>query len=346
MLRPGALNGVRTQTATRPSSVGKNSRVAKNAAVSQVGGVASVHAGLLPSALPFGDFSQRPRLLGEMTDTHAVFSSLTVASSLIKNAARGLGSIERCLSHETMTPELANKMDMEKIAINECVNTKVFGRYVLDSTFHPSTGLIDYVRFTIPGLSLSRHELDSEVVTLYLANRLFTLRFERTERTEDKKSRFVYLFGLDNFELTFKENGDFVIGVPDEVWRTWDGQVAILGEGKRYAQGQPIQVGVLTESVTVEDVLGLSLADESRVAVVRRTEEHLANRFALVGDMIAQNSEKVSLLSDRFSRLDEQDVRDMVAQFNENPAQAMFEISMGYRNASGYLIRNLLAPEK
>lgn len=197
---------------------------------------------------------ERPRLIAELADSHRAVSSLMLAAELLKRIAKASISIRNLVRAGDYTPERFNQIDVHKRDIASAVNTQLFGRYILDSSFAPCTETGADIEFQVPGLDLVRERLTNEIVTLYINNKMIPLAFDRVASDHALFQQFALTFGFARMRLRLDDHNKLVVAMPDAQWRLWDLQTYISGQGGRYPQDVPITVAVQSEQATVERI--------------------------------------------------------------------------------------------
>ncbi|MFH0262026.1 hypothetical protein ACGRH2_16620 [Vibrio barjaei] len=208
------------------------------------------------------NLQERPKLIAEVSDSHKMYSRLMMAGEVLRTVASELIKLRQIAELVHYSPDQANQIDTIKKKLLFWSQKRLFGHYVVDSSFAPIQTDNPLIEFTIPGLDFQRERLRDEVVSLYINNRLVALAFERTEDREVLLEQFKMMFAYAHLQLRLNQQQEFVIGMRDEHWRAWDGQVFLSGQGGRYAEGAPIAVQAQA-CYPVLDTIGRLLVNES-----------------------------------------------------------------------------------
>ncbi len=262
----------------------------------QTGAVNRVRSVSMLSRQALSRLKERPRLIAELADSHRTLNSMMLAAEQLKLIARSLVTLKSLVEKGSLSPKQLNDVDIEKRRIMNAVGVQLFGKYILDSSFSPAFDGGTEIEFAVPGLDMVRERLTNELITLYINNRMIPLAFDRVESDEELFKRFAITFAYSHMRIRLDEQQALQIAMPDEMWRKWDLQVFISGQGGRYPEGAPITVRVQSLHPTVEMITMLDITAKDALeaidkVMVRVNEMH---RFALVSlKSQKQNSDKL-----------------------------------------------------
>ncbi|WP_207621602.1 hypothetical protein [Vibrio ziniensis] len=242
-------------------------RLSKAEKAKSVNRVTSAH---MLSQHALSRLKERPRLIAELADTHRTVNGLMLSVELLKQIARSVVEIKRLVSLGAETAADLNSIDVYKRDIMNAVNSQLFGRHILDSSFAPSTTGIAEIEFQVPGLDLVRERLTNELVTLYINNKMIPLAFDRVESNEGLFDQFATMFSFGQMRLRRDDQYGLMIAMPDYMWRKWDLQIYVSGQGGRYPEGNPITVAAQSRYATVEMVTMLDIRAKDAIEAIDR----------------------------------------------------------------------------
>ena len=248
------------------ASVGAG-RLSKTEKASSVNKVSSAN---MLSQHALSRLKERPRLIAELADTHRSVNGLMLAVEQLKKIARSAVEIKRLVSMGAETAADLNSVDIHKREIMNAVNSQHFGRHIIDSSFAPVTTNIAEIDFYVPGLDLVRERLTNELVTLYINNKMIPLAFDRVESDQGLFEQFSVMFSLGQMRLRRDDDNGLIISMPDHMWRKWDLNIFISGQGGRYPEGNPITVSALTRYPTVEMITMLDIRANDALEAIER----------------------------------------------------------------------------
>ncbi|MCY9825875.1 hypothetical protein [Vibrio chagasii] len=176
------------------------------------------------------NLQERPKLIAEVADSHKMYSRLMMAGEVLRTVASELIKLRQLAELNQYSPEQANHIDVIKKKLVFWSQKRLFGDYVVDSSFAPIQGDNPFIEFTIPGLDLQRERFRDEVVSLYINNRLIPLAFERSEDREVLLEQFKMMFAYAHLQLRINAQQEFVIGIRDQQWRLWVGRSSFPGK--------------------------------------------------------------------------------------------------------------------
>ncbi len=316
----------------------QRARIGKSNAVTQTGKVDGVSKHVSNPAY-LHRFTERPKLITELSDMHKAHCSATISMELLRRIVSSLVSIKKILQQGEFSPELLNQIDIEKKLIMEAVETRVFGQYVLDSSFNPVTGLENWIEFTVAGLDLKRERLTNELVTLYINGRMLPLAFDRTVSDRELIRQFEQQAGYSNMTLRVAEKKALVLGVRDSQWRVWDGTVFVSGQAGRFAAGQPMSFQVKAIEPTVEDVTRLDLRETTSVTALDPVLTHVNRIYRDLHTTIGGHNEGIEQLFELCHDCDDALMEKTKTLMEQKPGRAAMAI---YRNYSGPSRENVI----
>ncbi len=271
------------------------SRLSKTERTSSVDKVASTH---MLSQHALSRLKERPRLIAEVADSHRAVNGLMFSVELLKKIARSMVEIKRLVLSGAETAEDLNNIDIHKRAIMTAVNSQLFGRHIIDSSFAPVTSEIAEIEFLVPGLDLTRERLTNELVTLYINNKMIPLAFDRVESDQGLFEQFSAMFAFGHMRLRRNDDNSLVVAMPDYMWRKWDLQIFISGQGGRYPEGNPITVAAQSCHATVEMITMLDIRASDAMAAIDRVIERVNDMHSLALDILkSQNYVADKLIS-------------------------------------------------
>jgi len=252
-------------------------RLSKSEQTSSVSRINATHT-LSNQAL--SRLKERPRLIAELADSHRTVNGLMLSVDLLKTIARSMVEIKRLVASGGESATDLNDIDIHKRSIMNAVNSQLFGRYVIDSSFAPITSGVAEIDFYVPGLDLARERLTNELVTLYINNQMIPLAFDRVESDQGLFEQFSAMFAFGHMRLRRDEQSGLVIAMPDSMWRKWDLKIFVSGQGGRYPEGNPITVAAQTRYATVEMITMLDIRAADAMAAIDAVIERVNEMHA------------------------------------------------------------------
>lgn len=334
------MGSTRTSGSTGTQSANR-ARIGKSNAVVELGKVTGLDSAALHQA-HLKRFIERPKLISELSDMHKAHCSATIASELLRRILSSLVSIKKIIQKGEFSPELLNQIDIEKKTLMEAIETKAFGRYVLDSSFQPITGLENRIDFTVSGLDLVRERLTNELVTLYINGRMLPLAFDRTVSDRELVRQFQQQAGYSNITLSMRSDKTLVLGVTDTQWRVWDGSIYVSGQAGRYAAGQPMTFQVKSVNPTVEEVTRLDLRENTSVTALDPVIQHVNETYRNLHTTLANQDSGVEELLGLCQACDADTMEAVKTLMSERPGKAAMTIYRNYNGPSRENVINLL----
>ncbi len=285
---------------------------------------------------------ERPRLITELSDSHKSFCSASIAQELLKKVVLSLIKIRKILAKGEFSPALLNQIDIEKKAILEAVETKVFGEFILDSSFQPVTNAGNWIEFTVPGLDFVRERLTDELLTVYLNRKMLPLAFDRTVSDKQLLQQFQQQAGYSHLTVRMASDKSIVLGMRDQQWRLWDGMAFVSGQGGRYAAGQPMSFQVKATVPTVEDVTRLDLRENTSPDVLDPVIEYVNRIHLSLSQTIEGHGESAEQLFKLCQTFDADKMQATVNLLTQVPGRAALTIYRNYNGPSRENIINLL----
>jgi hypothetical protein len=277
---------------------------------------------------------ERPKLIAEVSESHKGYSQLILAGEALRKAASELLKLKRLAELPQYTPSQANQIDVIKKNVMSWNNKQLFGRHVLDSTFAPVQVDAPLIEFTVPGLDMDRERYRDEVVSLYINHRLVALAFERTEDREVLLEQFKMMFAFAKLQLRLNQNHELVIGMTDNDWRKWDGQVFVSGQGGRYAEGAPIAVAVNTLQPVVENITQLMVNESGALAQIERVLERVNKMYLALSKVLKFKKERANQLIAFCSHPELRDIGSFKQQVAESPQKSLRSIHDSFQGPS------------
>lgn len=285
---------------------------------------------------------ERPRLISELSDSHKSFCSASIAQELLKKVVLSLIKIRKILAKGEFSPTLLNQIDIEKKAVLEAVETKVFGDFILDSSFQPVTNVGNWIEFSVPGLDFVRERLTDELLTVYINRNMLPLAFDRTINDKQLLQQFQQQAGYSHMTMRMAQDKSIVIGIRDRQWRLWDGMVFVSGQGGRYAAGQPMSFQVKAAVPTVEDVTRLDLRENTSPDALDPVIEHVNRIHLNLSQTIQGQSESAEQLFKLCQSFDTEKMESTLNLLTQVPGRAALTIYRNYNGPSRENVINLL----
>ncbi len=292
-MKSQSVLGSASATRLRGASAGK---IDSSRKTQQTGAVNRVRPVSTLSRQALSRLKERPRLIAELADSHRTYNSMMLAAEQLKLIARSLVSLRSLVQKGSLSAQELNEVDIEKHRIMKAVGLQLFDKYVLDSSFAPAFDGIAEIEFSVPGLDMVRERLTNELVTLYINNKMIPLAFDRVESNENLFKQFAIRFAYSHMRLRVDKEQVLQISMSDEMWREWNQNVFIAGQGGRYPEGAPITVRVQSQHPTVElitmlDIMAKDALEAIDLVIARVNEMHQFASLALKSQ--GQNSDKL-----------------------------------------------------
>ncbi len=283
---------ISNSTTTSPLRGQNTSRVAAGrlSKTEQTSSVSKVGATHTLSHQALSRLKERPRLIAELADSHRTVNGLMMSVELLKTIARSMVEIKRLVASGAESAADLNDIDIHKRSIMTAVNSELFGRKIIDSSFAPVTSGIAEIEFYVPGLDLTRERLTNELVTLYVNNQMIPLAFDRVESDQGLFEQFSAMFAFGHMRLRRDEQNGLVIAMPDSMWRKWDLNIFISGQGGRYPEGNPITVAAQTRFATVEMITMLDIRAADAMVAIDRVIERVNEMHAFALEVLKSQS--------------------------------------------------------
>ena len=276
------------------------------------------------------NLQERPKLIAEVADSHKMYSRLMMAGEVLRTVASELIKLRQLAELNQYNPEQANHIDVIKKKLVFWSQKRLFGDYVVDSSFAPIQGDNPFIEFTVPGLDLQRERFRDEVVSLYINNRLIPLAFERSEDREVLLEQFKMMFAYAHLQLRFNEQQEFVIGIRDQQWRLWDGQVFVSGQGGRYAEGPPIAVPAQARYPVLDDISRLLVNEPGSNQQIDALLERVNKLYLALSKMLKVKRKKADKLIAFCSHPELHKLGSFKHQLVSNPELSLKSIHRGF----------------
>lgn len=276
------------------------------------------------------NLQERPKLIAEVADSHKMYSRLMMAGEVLRTVASELIKLRQLAELNQYSPEQANHIDVIKKKLVFWSQKRLFGDYVVDSSFAPIQGDNPFIEFTIPGLDLQRERFRDEVVSLYINNRLIPLAFERSEDRDVLLEQFKMMFAYAHLQLRINAQQEFVIGIRDQQWRLWDGQVFVSGQGGRYAAGPPIAVQVQARYPVLDDISRLLVNEQGSNQQIDALLERVNKLYLALSKMLKMKRQKADQLIAFCSHPELHKLGSFKHQLVSNPELSLKSIHRGF----------------
>lgn len=323
-----------TQSASR-ARIGKSNTVSRTGKVEQ-----SIQSTEKNAYLK--DFSERPKLITELSDMHKLHSAMSISLELLRKIVSSIISIKKIIQKGEFSPELLNQIDIKKKEIMESLETKAFGNYVLDSSFKPVSGVTNWIEFTVPGLDFRRERLTNELVTLYVNGFMVPLAFDRTLTVHQLVTLFQKQAGYNNMTLRMDSERHIVLGLQDSQWRVWDGMIFVSGQAGRFASGQPMSFQVNALEPTIEDVTRLDLREPTSLNSLEPVITQVNKIYRNLATQLKNQGEDVEQLLALCQAYDGELMNQTQSLMSQKPARAAMSIHRNYNGPSRENVINLL----
>ncbi|MBC7001611.1 hypothetical protein BIZ37_03485 [Photobacterium sp. BZF1] len=289
------------------------------------------------------NLQERPNLIAEVSDSHRMYSRLSLAGEVLRKLASELINLRTIAGLSQYSPEQANRIDQIKKNLAVWGNKQLFGNYVVDSSFAPVQSDDPIIEFTVPGLDFSREQYRDEVVSLYINNRLVALAFDRTVEKDILLEQFKMMFAYAHLRLRVNSRQEFVIGIKDSQWRNWDGQVYVSGQGGRYAEGTPIAVNVTPLHPVFEHITRLAVNEAGASDQIDQALERVNKMFVALSRVLKSKKVHAGQLIAFCHHPELEQFGSFKRHLIESPEVSLKSIQRGFQGPTRDNVINLLA---
>ena len=287
-------------------------------------------ASLLKQQMLTMNLQERPKLIAEVSDSHKMYSRLLMAGEVLRTVASELLKLRQIAELPQYTPQQANQIDAIKKKLIFWSKKRLFDQHVVDVSFAPIQNDHPIIEFTIPGLDLNRERFRDEVVSLYINNRLVALAFERTEERDVLVEQFKLMFAYAHLQLRINSQQQFVVGMQDQHWRQWDGQVYVSGQGGRYAEGPPVAVNVEPLFPLLDHITRLPVNEEGAIEQISRLIERVNLMYRALSKVLKNKKEKANQLIAFCTHPELQQFGSFKEHLKTNPELSLTSIQRGF----------------
>ncbi|EGQ9284388.1 hypothetical protein F7U66_00775 [Vibrio parahaemolyticus] len=284
-----------------------------------------------PSKLYVGSshlFNEHPRLAVEIMDAQRSYSSKEGSLTALRSMRMLLNSI-RELNESPLDVKARSDFSRFKFQIKKLSQTKMYGTKILSSDLRINDAGRDYIYFRVPGFDMEREKYQDEVVTLHIAGKLFSIPFNTMYSPMEQRREIISAFGRQLFDVKISMSGDILIGIDDESWVLWDRKVRASGWGFRYAQDMPVDMPVLPEVPTVQQIIDLEHGSEGSFQLIDAFSDLIELRIREYSQLVKDHVEGVQFLTKMAGPLPST-AGSLKAAFLSNPRQALSMVSLGF----------------
>ncbi|MEZ9708825.1 hypothetical protein AB4254_09140 [Vibrio breoganii] len=309
---------------------------------SNIGGVAPI-VGENKESMPLVDrwfegMRERPRLIGELAERHRDMSILLVGRNLLSNVTKELLSMREILKNEgVLSPQDGHALDCSRKQIIRLLNTKLFGSYVLDSSFQLVSPYGNYITFSVPGFNLTRSAYEDEYLIMVLCLKAINVSFDSTVSDGHMIAHLREVFGSLGISVSLAGDEDktILLSMRDELWRLWDKTLLITGQGARYADNGHVPYFAIPNVLTVDSIINFSVQERDKsLLLVERLITYLQSIYTQSNDIFDLDSEASDKLIDLCIQDRELESKAFLAEVKDNPVSAYIQLKRTARNVT------------